>query len=136
MRSTKRLYRKKIINNTLNEYGLDTQNENNNIIKYEYIVHSNCYSYKEGYDLKNNSCVAADISNCSFASFFLNNQFEISQEEGYFPTDSYEKFYKCQSLCSEYRNSKYVDISYYYEITEQVKVSYEKINISYIFFLL
>ena len=58
----------------------------------------------------------------------MNNQFEISQEEGYFPKDSYEKFYKCQSLCSEYRNSKYVDISYYYEITEQVKVSYEKIN--------
>ena len=116
------------INNTLDEYGLDTQNTNNNIIKYEYIVHSDCYSCKEGYDLKNNSCVTANISNCSLSSLFLENQDDISKEEGYFPKDTYEKYYKCYSLCRESKYSKYVDISYYYEITEQVKVYNKKKN--------
>ena len=116
---------KKIINNNTTsidsheEDGLENNNNENtnNIVKYEYKIHSTCSGCKEGYILKNNTCLPLNISNCSLSSFFWNNQ-----EGNYTDKDLKENYYRCSSLC---KASKYIRISYYYEITEQVKVYYE-----------
>ena len=116
---------KNIINNNttfINSHEEDSlennNNENtNNIVKYEYKIHSTCYGCKQGYILIKNTCLPLNISNCSLSSFFWNNQ-----EGNYTDNDLKENYYRCSSLC---KASKYIRISYYYEVTEQVKVYYE-----------
>ena len=117
-------YEKIKINNNNNNEPLDQDesmtNTNNNEITYEYKIYSNCYSCKEGYNFINNTCIPENTSDCSLSSIFLNNREDNPEGE---QIDFYklisEKYYKCINLC---QGSKYVDISYYYEFTEQVKV--------------
>ena len=112
------------INNNKNNKTNSTNNTKIDYnIKYEYKVHSYCNICKDGYVLKNNSCIPLNISSCSLSSFLLNDIGDISQFGGnysYFDLMDYYK--KCRNLC---KGSKYINISYYYEITEQVKVYYE-----------
>ena len=87
-------------------------------------MHSTCYACKEGYVKKDNLCVPLHVSNCTLSSFLLNNSVDDSEEEGnYTYIDLKENYNRCNSLC---QGSKYVKISYFYEITKQVKVYYDK----------
>ena len=65
-----------------------------------------------------------NVSNCTLSSFLLNNSVDDSEEEGnYTYIDLKENYNRCNNLC---QGSKYVKISYFYEITKQVKVYYDK----------
>ena len=125
------------LNNTPNmdmdnfNFGNGTNNNTNNT-KYEYKIRSTCYECIDGYmkEGEENSCLPLGIENCSLSSLFDLNTSNFKEEEYYYE-DFWEKYHKCESLCS---GSKYVKINYYYETTEQVKVRYESNNTGYDFY--
>ena len=84
-----------------------------------------CYSCKQGYVEKNNSCYPFEMSNCSLSSIIPLNSTPYALEEEYQYNDIVNNFYNCLNLFYTYHGSKYVRIQYYYETTEEVKFQNE-----------
>ena len=132
---------------------------NTNNTKYEYKISSYCKSCKEGYILsEQDRCLPLDISNCSFLSFISfdsNNKTKVLEdyyddysnyinEENFYDKASnyvnevdnyanfhinYENYEQCKKMCY---GSKYVQIEFYYEVSEEVKIyNKNKTNYSY-----
>ena len=100
-------------------------NNNTKNYTYGYRFSSWCEICKEGYARINGTCYPFEISNCSLDYIFSLNSgsYEENENDYYSSYNELERtLSQCRSMCY---GSKYVDIDFYYETTEQVKVYYE-----------